>query len=624
MKKLLCMLLIAALAVAMTTASAEDFLSTVAWDAEYDVVVAGFGIAGASSALTAAQDGADVLIVEKAPKTEAGGNSIACMQYVCISTDVDATVNYMKSLRGSFSTPSDTMIETYAVEAAKNLDWLKTLGAPNPVIIEGHAEYPEMTGSSSLPYFTVDGTPGGNGAAYKLVASKVEAMDNVDIWYEAPAVHLIQDPATKIVHGVSVSVDGKTVNVRAKNGVILATGGYECNAEMLENYANEPKAYSLGHAVYNTGDGIVMAQEVGAKLWHMGHIVGHIDFIDEQTLYAPFRLAPKAANAGAIFVGGDATRFMNETYAYHHGKYYFSGSWITLPHPETMWMIFDENVMNAGPLFGSFSEDNSAEIEKGWITVGDSVADLAAKIGLDAETLANTIDEYNVLCENGEDIYFGRDAKYLLSIKTEGKLYAMPLFQSLVNTMGGPERNENGEIIGLDNNPIPHLYEAGELGDIWSNGYQAGCNFGGGMIFGRISGHNAAAVKTDVTQDSVMNGRENYVPENTGDFESSIICGANQYWGKGTGHGTTPLYVRITLNSGAIADIEILQHSETAGIADAALEQIPAAIVAANSVEVDGITGATMTSDAIREAVSNALSTVAEVAVDEREKVQGN
>ena len=605
-----------------TLAESGDFLSTIEWDAEFDVVVAGFGIAGASTAVTAADAGANVLVLEKAPKAEAGGNSIMCMQYVCISTDREGTIKYMQGMRGTFSTPSDSMIEAYVDEISHNLEWVTEQGATNPVVIEGHAEYPEMEGSSTLPYLTVDGTPGGNGVAYKLISSNAEKKENVEVWYEAPAVKLIQDPATRIIHGVVAEVDGRRVNIRAKNGVVLCTGGYESNPEMLENFTNESKVYSLGHAIYNTGDGVRMAQEVGAKLWHMGHIVGHFDFVDEETLYAPFRLAPKVANMGAIFVGPDATRFMDETYAYHHGKYNFHGSWINMPHPQIMWMVFDENVMNQGPLFGSFSADGSEEIAKGWIIEGDSIADLAGKIDLDADALTATLTEYNGICEAGFDNYFGRDVRYLLSMNLEGKFYAMPLFQSIVNTMGGPERNERGEVVAIDGTVIPHLYEAGELGDIWSNGYQAGCNFGGGMAFGRISGRNAAEVKTDVSQESVMGDRENFAPAAAADFENTIVTGANQYWGKGTGHGATPLYVVVTLDDNKISAVDILEHSETPGVGDAAIEKLPSEIIAANSADVDSVTGATMTSDAIREAVNDALAKVGEVAIDDREVVE--
>ena len=106
--------------------------------------------------------------------------------------------------------------------------------------------------------------------------------------------------------------------------------------------------------------------------------------------------------------------------------------------------------------------------------------------------------------------------------------YGIPLTHCTCNTQGGPRRNERGEVLDVEGNPIPHLYEAGELGDIWSNLYQASCNLGGGMIFGRISGANAAAVKDDSVQDDLV--ADGYV------YEPAIVeyeCGENQYIGRG-------------------------------------------------------------------------------------------
>lgn len=621
MKAMFSCLLVIALVISMTSVSfAEDasYLASVDWAGEYDVIVAGFGMAGATTALTAAEHGAKVLLVEKAPRDEAGGNSAVCMQFIGYPTDVDQAITYMKEMRNGFNTPSDALIETYMHEMANNMEWIVAHGATNPVIIEGHAEYPEMEGAHSLPYFTADGTSGGNGYAYKLIRSQVERNENIDIWFEAPATKLLQDPSTGIVHGVVVHVDDQMLNIRAKNGVVLCTGGFENNDQMMEDYCYEKNAYSLGRALYNTGDGIKMAMEVGADLWHMTHYVSHLDFVDTETLYVPFRLAPKVASQGAIFVGGDGTRFMNENYEYRHGKYYYHGSFITIPHPETMWLIFDQRLMEQGPIYSTFSADNRIEVEKGWIIEADSVEALAEQIGVPSGALLATITEFNAMSETGVDPYFGRDAASMIAMNMEGKFYAMPLYQTVVNTQGGPVRDENGQILNVRGEAIPHLYEAGEMGDIWSFGYQAGCNIGGGMTFGRISGRNAAAVKDDVTQESVMNGKANYVPAAASDVRASIVCDVNQYVGEAEGRGATPIYVRVTVDNGVLSNVEIMAHSETPGIADGALETIPAAIVAANSTDVDLVSGATVTSQGICNAVDNALTKVGEVIVDER------
>ncbi len=597
-------------------AAAEE-ITAVEWDAECDVLVIGLGAAGATAAITAAAQGAQVLVVDKAPLAHVGGNSAVCMQYICCTDDVDACVTYVKAMRNGYITPSDEIIEAFAAQAATNRDFMVEMGATDPVVIEGHAEFPEFEGSDSLPYFTVDGTPGGNGAAYKLLFNACMTNDAVDIWYEAAAQNLIQDRDTKIVHGAEVLVDGQVVRVRAKNGVVLACGGYESNALMLQNYCMEKKVYSLGQAVYNTGDGVRMAQAVGADLWHMAHIVGHIDFVDEQTGFAPFRLAPKVANMGAIFVGSDGTRFMDETYAYRHGKYPFHGSFINLQHPEDMWMVFDQRVFASGPLYPTFSADNSAELEKGWIVEASTIEELAEKIGVDPAGLQAQIEGYNALCEAGEDAYYGRPADFLMPID-ETPYYAMPLFQSLVNTQGGPARNERTEILDTNGDPIPHLYGCGELGDIWSCFYQAGCNFGGGIAWGRITGVEAAAVKDDVSQESLMGGRENYQPQTRSALEA-YTTEANQYLGEGQGKSEAPIVVRVTLDNGAIADVEVLEHGETEGIGTAAVDSLPAAIVEAGSTDVDAVSGATLTSNGIKEAVENALAKTGDVLIDERE-----
>ena len=92
----------------------------------------GFGAAGASTAITAAQEGAKVLLLEKAPEGEAGGNSAICMQWICGTKDAEATKEYIKALRGDFVTPSDEMIDVYVAGLEENFAWFESLGAPNP------------------------------------------------------------------------------------------------------------------------------------------------------------------------------------------------------------------------------------------------------------------------------------------------------------------------------------------------------------------------------------------------------------------------------------------------------------------------------------------------------------
>ena len=272
---------------AMGIAFAEEktetiFEKTIDWDAEFDVVVVGFGAAGASAAITAADNGASVLLLEKADEGHAGGNSVVCKQLIVSTPNKEDARTYMKSMRGNFLTPSDDMIDTYIEEISHNYDWCVALGAPDPTARPAFLEFPDNPGAGGMEAFTV-GSKMDDGSMYYLLKDNVKKR-GVTVWYEAPAKHLVQDPATKVIHGVIAMVEGAERKIRAKNGVILTCGGFESNRQMQEDYYVRNNLHSLGNIRYNTGDGIKMAQEIGADLWHMGNMAGPwFTFMDEST-----------------------------------------------------------------------------------------------------------------------------------------------------------------------------------------------------------------------------------------------------------------------------------------------------------------------------------------------------
>jgi len=606
MKKLLSMLLALLMMCMVFSAHAESFESTIEWDAEYDVIVIGFGAAGATAAVTAAEEGAKVLLLEKAPEALAGGNSRVCMQwmgYVDPAQKEDA-IAYMKALRGNFNTPSDVIIEMYVDGLSDNLAWMTdVLGMENPTN-RGNVEFVNMPGAGSIQTMTGNGAFGGDGYMYfKMKASVEERADKIDVWYSAPAKHLIQDKATRIVHGVEAEVNGQKINIRAKNGVVLCCGGFESNEQMLQDYGVKAGLVSLGSAMFNTGDGIVMAQEVGANLWHMGNMVyADLDFRYDVGVQV-FGTQRAPAKKGAIMIGGDGTRFMNEDDKSHHGKSYFHGDIIQTPFPSTIYMIVDQEIIDMGPLHNQFSADNSEEIASGWIVKGDTLAELAGKIGVPAANLEKTIALNNEMIDRGEDILFGRNVDTMKKY-TDGPFYAIQMVASVVNTQGGPERNEHAEIIDLYGDPIPHLYGAGELGDIWSYCYQASCNIGGGMLFGREAGKNAAAAKSDNDPASVMEGKTPFVPEIK---EVVYETEEGETIGYGQGMGGTKLVVKVKKTGEDIEYVKVINHSETPGITARALAKMPERIAEADTADVDTVAGATVTSKAIIAAVKDAL-----------------
>ena len=140
-----------------------------------------------------------------------------------------------------------------------------------------------------------------------------------------------------------------------------------------------------------------------------------------------------------------------------------------------------------------WSDDNRAELAKGWIKQAATITDLAQTLGLPPTVLQATVTRWKAHCQAGVDADFGR-TKMLYPIQA-APFYALELSPSMLNTQGGPRRNTRSQIVRPDGSPIPRLYSAGELGSIYSYMYQGTGNIGECLAFGRIAGRNAAAEK---------------------------------------------------------------------------------------------------------------------------------
>ena len=167
----------------------------------------------------------------------------------------------------------------------------------------------------------------------------------------------------------------------------------------------------------------------------------------------------------------------------------------------------------------------------------------------------------------------------------DGKMYyAMPMSGLMLNTQGGPRRNENAEVLDTNGNPIPHLYSAGEMGGITSCMYQGGTNIAECIIFGEIAD---------------LGG------------EATYEVGENQYVGSAQGMMGN-VVTRVTVQDGKVAAVEVLEQTETEGIGTLAINELPGKFVGCATAEeidaVDSVSGATITSNALKEAVKAALA----------------
>jgi succinate dehydrogenase/fumarate reductase flavoprotein subunit len=595
-------------------ARSGDFLSSVSWDAEYDVVVIGFGGAGAAAAITAADGGAKVLLLEKAPEGEEGGNTRYAAQLVLALKNRENGLAYYKALRGGFDNQSDEVIQFIVDGSMANYEWIASLGADRSKIsYRDYVEYPELPGAAGTSVLTVDGEMWTSKFWQLLRKNVIDRSDRIDIWYASPAERLIQDKETNIVHGVIVAHNGKNYNVRAVNGVVMAMGGFENNDEMLENYAQLANASSKG-AKYNTGDGVKMAIDAGADLWHMSALSGpDVNFVNPETGISPgyyyttttrSGTSPGFANQAMINVGGNGGRFMNEASAPRHGHIESGGTWFSLLVPRNAWCVFDESARSSGTgAYWSWSQGMVDEINKGWIIKANTIRELAEKMGIDPGALEKNIIAYNRNCAQGIDPDYHRDPKYLKPL-AQAPYYAFPIKASLTNTQGGAKRNVKCEVIDVWGKSIPHLYSAGEFGSFYADVYNGGGNLGECAFTGREAGKNAAASKNDVPRISIMAGKTPV------DFRSQgfrINLGSDEYLGTGSGIGGE-LIVKVKMNGSRIASVEVVKHNETKGISDRAIAALPGAIINAQSAGVDMVSGATVTSKAIIEAVEDALS----------------
>ncbi|MCD7818056.1 MAG: FAD-binding protein [Lachnospiraceae bacterium] len=625
---------LASLSILPATAMAEEdgsqttepytYADTIAWDGKYDVVIIGFGAAGATAAVAAADAGASVLLLDKAPEGNEGGNTRYCGQmFVYGNDDEEATLAYYKALNGSHEIPED-LLSVYTQKIAHMYDYVSEMfgfdssGFHNVTGRSdvGHMspEYPEFSGSESISLNALHEELGDGYLWNNLRQLVIDRADNIDVWFESPAIKLIQEPDMKTVIGVCVERKGEKLNIQASNGIILSCGGFENNADMTDTYLGLSRTAPYG-TMYNTGDGIHMAAEVGADMWHM-------DVYEEASVFGfPTEQGTRAIMAASteLFTGScfaaaeDGSRFLREDEALvaRHGHLYSGGSWKIPNYSDHNWIVYDQAQADIIDAAGVIPDEFQAQVIS-----GETLEELAGNAGMDPEILERTVSKFNTYADSGDDFEFGRAADTMIAFSSEGPYYALEVIPVMLNTQGGPKYNVNAEVLDHDGNAIPHLYSAGELGGICSFQYQGGGNIAECLIFGKIAGENAASEKDTLPEynGQVVESSLKYtlgVENDLFSTTSEVELGDNEYLGTSHNGMGGDVVVKVTVDdNGTITAVEVISHSETEGIGSVAVDELPAKIVEAGSTDVDMISGATITSKAILEAVENALASM--------------
>ena len=509
----------AAIAAGATAAMAEEAASEdIAWEAEADVVIVGAGAAGLSALTTIYYEGLGTgLVLEVADEIQAGGNSRVCGQGVFCPKSVESAIEYQTKLNEPYTVPEDLM-QSWAENICENVTWMTEAVGFEPEE-KGGAEFPELDTTGDIVWYAHQGL-GPWEHTWKLFLDKCNEY-GAPIYYNTRAVKLLKNAAGEIC-GVQ-SEDGRSF--KANKGVILAAGGFENNSEMMDGYMEIGfPGYTIQGSPWNRGDGIKMAQSVGADLWHMNNVSGNAFEI---------RISPDAEEAiGAfsmmsddyIYVTGDGYRFCNEAESARHGKVYRAGTWAGRIMPTTCFVVMGEDGMD-GLMTGSngwyartegFNVVTSGPelLDAGIIVKCDTIADLAAATGAPEEHLQATLDSYNAYVDAEEDLDYHREVPFdadnpafvntgdsqeatdkVTFKKVEPPYYVTQMFGSVLNTQGGPKRGVAGEVLDTDGNPISRLYAAGEMGCIYAYLYNLGGNFSEAISSGRLAARSCGALE---------------------------------------------------------------------------------------------------------------------------------
>lgn len=453
---------------------------------ETDVVVIGAGGAGLAAAVSAHQNGAEVIVLEKMPKV--GGNTIISgaaynavdpkrQQLQGIEDSVDK--HFQQTYEGGDKLGKPELIRILVENAYPALEWLESMG------MEFTDEVFTVLGGL-WPRAHKPVEPLGTGYI-KTYMNYIDNNSGIEVLLNTRATELIKE--NDRVVGVKAETPEGNLIVRARNGVVLATGGFSANVEMREEYNKIwPSLKNLKTTNHPgaTGDGIAMAKAVGANLIDMEQIQ-LLPMGDPETGSLSGNIEQAVENR--IFVNKQGKRFVDEgarrdvmTQALFEQEDAF------------MWVILDSKNYPTGDVKNNFNETIDELVAAGRAYKADTLEDLAKQIGVDPDNLVEAVNKFNEAVETGGPDEFGRTL-FQWKIDTP-PFYAGARVPTVHHTMGGVEINEKAQVLNVNGNVIPGLYAAGEVtGGIHGSNRLGGNALADITVFGRIAGENAAKNK---------------------------------------------------------------------------------------------------------------------------------
>lgn len=533
------------------------------WDEVVDVLVLGSGAAGLSAAVAAHDGGADVLVLEKAPLI--GGTAGVSggivwiplnrqMAAAGISDSRDEALEYIRRLTLG-SEPDPELIEVYVDQAHQVAGYLEDNTPLRLMISSSFTDYyadlpggkreggrslesepfdaraalgdwsPSVRTSPHMAWLTLDegakaligGEVPADLAAQRerddvrvigsaLVASLFKGLldRGVEVVTDAPARELVVEDGAVV--GAVVERDGRRQAIGARRGVVLATGGFEWNEELVKAFVGE-EIEPLSPP-YNEGDGLRMAIEAGAQLGNMRAFWGQPALLDPNVEFEGMRLMQMGgarAIPGIVVVNRHGKRFVNEAVSYQDfPKAVGAFDPVAVERPnEDHWIVFDQRLKDSAALLPSVLPGEPAP---DWVDQAATPRELAEQAGIDPGGLEATIARWNRHVADGADPDFQRGSAWYEGFMTGGPtpavlqpvaeppFYAMRLYHGALGTSGGAQITADGQVRNMRGATIPGLYAAGNvsacvLGDSYPGG---GATLGPALTFGFIAGRHAA------------------------------------------------------------------------------------------------------------------------------------
>lgn len=494
----------------------------------FDLVVIGAGNAALCAAISAREEGAEVLVLEKGPKHKRGGNSFF--------TDGAIRVAYhnLDDIRKVVTDLSDEEAEAIVMPDYNEDDYYQdimrvTKGESQPdlakqlvdrsfetlVWMKGHGVKFELNYDNQsyekdgkrqfwggLPVKTENKGIG----LMKQLFSRAEEL-GIEIWYETAAVELVKRGDK--INGVVVQQGDDRMTVES-TGVILACGSFEANKRLRSEYiGKEWEAAIVRGSEYNTGDGISMAVAAGAEKFgeYSGcHSIGtdyHAPKVGD--FNKPGDIFKKHSYPLSIMLNKEGKRFVDEGADFRNYTYAKYGREILKQPGHVAYQIYDSQVR---PLLRK-----EYDLEEATWYKGETLDELVNQLSVNKHQFLQTIEDYNAAVQDGEYNPTEKDGKKTVGLtpeKTnwalkieEGPFYAFPVTCGITFSFGGLRVNSSGEVLNKDEKPLSGLFAAGEMvGGIFYHNYPGGSGLMSGAVYGKLAGFTAARYALSNKQDS--------------------------------------------------------------------------------------------------------------------------